>query len=206
MRWSEVPPLWAECFELGWEAFRAGSAPVGALIVAPGGDVVSRGRSRRAEVAAPAGQLAGTSLAHAEINAMAGLAPGCYPRHTLYTSLRPCLLCTAAINHCHIGNVSYAAEDPLWFGLDQLPLINAHIARRWPAWEGPISGPLDSWQTLLCSIWQLRGAPDGPALRAQQAATPDLVDLARALIADGELARLEGMPLASAFDTVTRWL
>lgn len=203
MAWSEVPRPWRDCFELGWEAFSAGSTPVGAVVVAPDGRVITRGRSRRFDSAGPAGQLAGTDLAHAEVNALAGLPPGRYPRHTLYTTLQPCLLCTAAAHHCSIGTIRFAAADPLWAGLpEDLPALNDHIARRWPRWEGPVPWPLRHWQGLLSAASQLRSSPNGSAARAWQATSPGLVDLARALAADGELDRLRQLPLADAFSAV----
>jgi tRNA(Arg) A34 adenosine deaminase TadA len=71
--WDEVAPAWREAFELAWQAYVAGSPPVGAVVVDGDGTVVARGRSRRAERHAPANQLAGSRLAHAELNALAAL-------------------------------------------------------------------------------------------------------------------------------------
>lgn len=41
---------WRACFEGAWDAFVAGTIPVGAAVVAPGGAVVARGRNRIFEV------------------------------------------------------------------------------------------------------------------------------------------------------------
>jgi tRNA(Arg) A34 adenosine deaminase TadA len=38
--------IWRECFALDWESFRAASMAVGAVLVAPGGRIVARGRNR----------------------------------------------------------------------------------------------------------------------------------------------------------------
>ncbi len=64
---------WRESFELAWEAFRVGTIPVGAVVADASGEIVARGRNRIFEEEAPPGQLAGTYLAHAELNALAGL-------------------------------------------------------------------------------------------------------------------------------------
>ena len=64
---------WRECFELAWEAFRAGTIPVGAVVADPSGTIVARGRNRIFDHTAPPGQLAGTYIAHAELNALAAL-------------------------------------------------------------------------------------------------------------------------------------
>jgi tRNA(adenine34) deaminase len=73
--WRDVHAAWRQAFELAWESFVAGSPPVGAVVVAPDGSVVARGRSRRSESMAPHNQLAGSRLAHAEVNALAQLSP-----------------------------------------------------------------------------------------------------------------------------------
>lgn len=115
-----------------------GSLGVGAVIVDPAGVIIASGRNRYADVDPPAGRVAGSSLAHAEVKALLGLAPGDYERHVLYTTLEPCLLCTGALVHCHVGEVRYAATDHLWRGLVRLPEINDYVARRWPARVGPL--------------------------------------------------------------------
>jgi tRNA(adenine34) deaminase len=76
--WAALAQPWQLAFELAWEALQAGSVQVGAVVVDPGGGLVTQGRSRSTEPTGPSGQLAGTCLAHAEVNALAGLAPGDY--------------------------------------------------------------------------------------------------------------------------------
>lgn len=71
--WSGLSDPWREAFELARESFVAGSPTVGAVVVAQDGSIVSRGRNRRAELDAPVGQLAGSRLSHAEVNALAQL-------------------------------------------------------------------------------------------------------------------------------------
>jgi len=55
---------WALALRLAWESCRARTTPVGA-VVDDTGAVLAAGRGRRYEVRAPAGQLAGTHIAHA---------------------------------------------------------------------------------------------------------------------------------------------
>ena len=43
---GELPAPWPEVFFLMWEAYLAGTTPVGAVVVDEAGDVVSRGRRR----------------------------------------------------------------------------------------------------------------------------------------------------------------
>jgi tRNA(adenine34) deaminase len=200
--WAAVEQPWQLAFELAWEAFQAGSVPVGAVVVDPGGDLVTQGRSRSNEPTGPSGQLAGTYLAHAEVNALAGLAPGDYWSHVLYTTLEPCLLCTAALTHAHVGAVRYAASDPLWAGIERLPRLNQHIAGRWPDRQGPLSGPLAGWGGLLPLIWSLARAADGPVARAYEQTAPPLLQLARVLVGSGEIVALRQLPLAQALHQI----
>jgi tRNA(adenine34) deaminase len=87
---------WREVLILGWEAYEAGSIPVGAVVVDDGGAILARGRNRIFEDPRE-GRLAGSRLAHAEINALAQLrAPATYEGATLYSLLEPCHLCLGA--------------------------------------------------------------------------------------------------------------
>ena len=59
MTTGPLPGPWHLPFELAWEALRAGSRPVGAVLYGPEGNVVAAGRNRSREPDAPPGQLAG---------------------------------------------------------------------------------------------------------------------------------------------------
>jgi tRNA(adenine34) deaminase len=86
----------------------AGEVPVGAVIVAPSGEIIARGNNRvlrdhdptaHAEIAAL--RAAGLSLANYRLT-------GC----TLYATLEPCAMCAGAILHARIARLIYAAPDP----------------------------------------------------------------------------------------------
>lgn len=141
----ELP--WRLALEQGWEAFRAGNPPVGAVITDSEGATVTLGRSRFYDLDGPAGQLAGTALAHAEVNALAQLAPGDHTGLTLWSSLEPCPLCAAAAMTSRRGRVKFLASDSMWAGAEQLPTLNTAIAVRWPDFEGPQPGWPADWQT-----------------------------------------------------------
>jgi tRNA(Arg) A34 adenosine deaminase TadA len=88
---------WEQALRLAWEAFRAQTTPVGAVLVDRAGAVVAAGRGRRYEAMAPPGQLAGTHIAHAEVNALAQLSAQRHWADTLLlTSLEPCVMCHGA--------------------------------------------------------------------------------------------------------------
>jgi tRNA(adenine34) deaminase len=134
---------------LAWEAFQAGSISVGAVLVNGTGEVVSSGRNRGNEKPTPRGGLAGSRIAHAEINALGQLPAGDYSAHTLYTTLEPCLLCTAALRLSHVGTVRFAASDPMWVGIERIPELSEQMARRWTRRDGPVGGYLQFWGAFL---------------------------------------------------------
>jgi tRNA(adenine34) deaminase len=196
----DIDPAWRSCFELAWEAFRAGSLPVGAVLVDERGDIVSSGRNRFHEKAGPDGHLAGSRIAHAEINALATLPPGEYGGHTLYTTLEPCLLCTAALRLSHVGTVRFAAPDPLWAGMERIPELSEQLSRRWAERAGPIDGPLRTWGALLPLITaverDVRSVQD-----AHAEAMPAVLALARAW-AGPKADRLRAADLDTAWTMV----
>ncbi len=85
-----------------------GEVPVGAVVVAPGGDVVARAGNRTRELSDP--------TAHAEILALrAACAAAGSERlagHDLYVTLEPCPMCAAAISFARIARLYYGAPDP----------------------------------------------------------------------------------------------
>ena len=52
---------WERTLELAWDAFCAGTTPVGAVVIDAAGAIVAEGRGRRYEPAGPPGQLAGST-------------------------------------------------------------------------------------------------------------------------------------------------
>ncbi|MER7694401.1 nucleoside deaminase [Streptomyces sp. NPDC097610] len=173
---AALPAIWRLPFELAWEAFRAGSRPIGAALVNADGEVVASGRNRSQETVAPPGQLAGAAIAHAEINVLAQLpSQRRYEDHLLFTTLEPCLLCSGALLHAHVGTVVYAAPDPLWHGIERVPSVGGAIAARWAHREGPVQGPLAVFGAMLMHLWTLCHARE----RGEQARSGGLLALAR---------------------------
>ena len=121
------------------------------------------------------GQLADTYLAHAELNALAGLKPGDYWDHTLFTTLESCLLCVAATTHAHLGHVVYAARDPLWEGIDRLPELNPHVARRFHVRRQFDCGPLTVWAGALPMASRVLQMMNGHAADIDEAFAQDVV-------------------------------
>ncbi|ETX15377.1 CMP deaminase [Roseivivax halodurans JCM 10272] len=99
-----------------------GEVPVGAVIVAPSGEVIARAGNRTRELCDP--------TAHAEVLAMraACAATGSerLPGHDLYVTLEPCPMCAAAISFARIGRLYYGASDPKSGGVAQGPRVFSH--------------------------------------------------------------------------------
>lgn len=151
--WQELDEPWQASLELAWEAYLAGTIPVGSVVVAADGTVVVRGRNRIFDP--PGVGLAGSRLAHAEVDALAQLpVTDRYHDHALYSTLEPCLLCTAATLLATVGRIEYATEDRFG-GACNGAIDTAHwrrsapeIARPLGGWPGQLSAALQSafWQ------------------------------------------------------------
>jgi tRNA(adenine34) deaminase len=115
MPWEDLTKPWQMAFEQAWEAYCAGSLPIGCSIADRVDTVLFTGRNRLHEQETAPGLLCGNHLAHAEMNAMAPLRPDEVDARecVLYTTMEPCPMCTGAIRMIKVGAVHYAARDPL---------------------------------------------------------------------------------------------
>ncbi len=99
-----------------------GEVPVGAVVVAPDGRILSSAGNRCRELADP--------TAHAELLALraACAAAGTerLPGHDLYVTLEPCPMCAAAIGFARIRRLYYGAADPKSGGVAHGPRIYSH--------------------------------------------------------------------------------
>jgi tRNA(Arg) A34 adenosine deaminase TadA len=74
--WREADAALLRCLELAHQSFLAGGLPVGAVIVAAGGKRASEGRNRAYDPAGGTDRLQRSPIAHAEMNALAGIGTG----------------------------------------------------------------------------------------------------------------------------------
>jgi tRNA(adenine34) deaminase len=97
-------------------AARQGEVPVGAVLVAPGGEVIARGYNQPISLNDP--------TAHAETLVLrkAGSLIGNYrlPGHVLYVTLEPCIMCAGAMVQARIDLVVYGVMDPKAGALDSV--------------------------------------------------------------------------------------
>jgi len=182
-RWNELDRYegpWIDVFVLMWEAYIAGTIPVGAVITDASGRVVARGRNRILDAPA-AGELGGSRLAHAEMNALLSLSSAeTYEDWTLYSSLEPCHLCLAAAVGVRVGGVLYAAPDPYAGAAEKLPPTRDHLAHP-VAVEGPLPGPGGLLPELLHVAHFLWRRPDGDVVRFYREHRPEIVEAASRL-------------------------
>jgi tRNA(Arg) A34 adenosine deaminase TadA len=104
---------WDRALRLAWEGFRAQTTPVGAVVVDDQGTIIAEGRGRRYEATTPPGQLAGTHIAHPEVNVLAQLSAHRDWEHVLLlTTLEPCAMCHGAAVQSTVTGFAFAGRDP----------------------------------------------------------------------------------------------
>lgn len=185
---------WRVCLEEAWEAYRAGSLPIGAAITDPDGRLLARGRNRIFESDGPPGLLSGHRLAHAEMNALLGLEAMYDERFpcVLYSTTEPCPLCTGAIRQYGVAELRYASRDPAG-GSVALLEATPFMRRRPVAVAGPERADLEVIIMAMHTEYWLhrrRGDADWWLFHAWSASVPDGIRLGRALWEAGELRRL----------------
>lgn len=187
--WAELEPPWQVALDEAWRSWCAGSAGVGCAIVDEHRVIVARGRNRMMDGRdVDGGALAGTPLAHAEMNALAELSVGTsFAGHRLYTTFEPCLMCASAIVQIHIGNVCFAAADPVFDGLHDWLGEFAFAAERLPQ-RSCLGGPVGSFAHVLHLSWLAFWLREGHVLDAHRRLSPRHLDLARRVAEEGHLA------------------
>lgn len=124
---------WNAALSEAWDAYVAGSLPIGACVIDAAGTVIARGRNRLGDPrGAEGGVISGSDLAHAEINALLDLRdvprPDCYG-WTVLTTVQPCPQCAGAIAMSGLRAVAYAAADP-WAGCTHLLTHDPYVSRK----------------------------------------------------------------------------
>lgn len=175
-----------QAMRLAWESVCAGSFGIGAVITTAAGEPVSTGRNRILESTPGDDVLHGTSLAHAEMNALAKLRYGVHSDAglVLYTTLEPCLQCIGAIRMSWVGDVRVLAPDPLFCGLDAIADINEHAGSRWPTVE---RWPATEWSVFSLLLPTHLGAFWGQHPPRWREAIPATCALADDLVSTGAL-------------------
>ncbi len=188
---TQLPEPMRHAIDLALAAASAGSLAIGA-VVADNGRVIATGRNRLFESDAGDDPIAGTSLAHAEINALAKLRFRAHEHDDLelYTTLQPCLQCLGAIRLAPVRRVTVLAPDPLWIGVEEIRSATPFFAASWP-----------QIKTLASSEWSVLAllSPTRHALAHPRLAGPwrDTLPDTSELAADIDLSGLGGGPVTS---------
>jgi len=188
LAWASLDESWRTAFDEAWTSFGSGSAGVGAVVTDDTGSIVATGRSRVFDQPDGSSPLAGTFMAHAEMNALACLPVDSYDGYTLYSTFEPCVMCAATIRIYRIPRVCYAADDPVWGGMHELFATYEPIARALPARER-LGGPYGAFAHVLHLSWLADRAPQA-VTEAHDSAAPQHLELARSLAEHGHLRRL----------------
>jgi tRNA(Arg) A34 adenosine deaminase TadA len=177
--WQAAGPALVRCLELAHQSFLAGGLPVGAVIVARDGERVSEGRNRAYDPAGGPDRLQRTLIAHAEMNALAGVGTGAdLGSLTLWSSHRPCLMCAAACEFTGVGTVAFIAPDP---SSDSPGADPDGIETEWVV--------VASW-LFLAGVAAYRG-PSSPMIERAARREPEVVQLLR--IGAGSAFRLPSL-------------
>ena len=188
--WSRLPEHWRGAFRQAWAAYIAGTIPVGAVVVDPHGMIAAEARNRIFDAGdPPRGQLAGSWLAHAELNAIAQIdaersrmAEG----WAVYTTFEPCPLCAGAMTVAFRGHITvgYACRDPIGSGLRVLTDTDLGRSRQWQVQQ--LRGPFAVFAEVLLAVYTLEARPTSrTAARYHEPPWPPLIETAGAVIARG---------------------
>ncbi len=182
----EMEPPWEAAFALAWEAFGNGSTPVGSVVVDTAGAIVARGRGRRLGSRGVPGQLSGSRIAHAEVNALARLpTSGSYGGHTLYSTLESCCLCMGAAIQTGIGRVVFAFEDNYAGAAHGMVVRNPQTARRATVVEQSVRGVPGRLSALLLLVHQRAQRPPLPHVtEPRERAEPLVAEMASGPMGD----------------------
>ena len=116
--WASLPAGARVAFEEQWAGLAAGGLPCGSCVIDATGNLVARGRNHVYDAAGAIETraryaLQQTRLAHAEMNALAGVPTAVdHAELTLWTTQHPCSMCAAALQFIGVGRVCYVADDP----------------------------------------------------------------------------------------------
>lgn len=175
--WDSLLGPWQGALGLAWEAYRAGTSPVGAVVVDLVGAPIARGRDQVHDTTGSARGL----LAHAPIVAINELST--VDRHEssiLYTTNEPCAMCMGAVITASVGSVWFAARDP-YAGASALKVTNPHSARLQTRVHGPLDGPFGMLAGALRLELYLRVNPNGSLVTAYRRLAPEVTAVAERL-------------------------
>ena len=189
--WDDLSKEWQTCLRLAWEAYRAGSLPIAAVVTDESGAIVAAGRNRIGDAEQAYPRISNHPLAHAEMNALLELDTRHVNLHTctLYTTTEPCPLCMGAIRMVSIKKFHFASHDPsagCSGMLEQVPYLKVKNL----TCVGPLSTPFENALVALQIETHLRKGSLSAYLNIWRAVVPVGVAVGERLHETGELQRL----------------
>jgi tRNA(Arg) A34 adenosine deaminase TadA len=159
-------------------------------VVDPHGVIAAEARNRIFDADdPPRGQLAGSWLAHAELNAIAQIdaersrtAEG----WAVYSTWEPCPLCAGAITVAFRGRITvgYACRDPISSGLRVLTDTDIGRRRQWQVQQ--LHGPFGVFAELLIAVYVIEARPTSlTAVRYREPSWRALIETAGAALTRG---------------------
>jgi tRNA(Arg) A34 adenosine deaminase TadA len=191
--WERLSPAWIAAFEQAWMSFGEGNFGIGAALTDPRQDdepVLSVGRNLVVGVGAVDQPIAGNYMAHAEMNAFASLASYSAEGLSLYTTLEPCLMCSATGIFLNVAHVSYAVRDEYYEPFsEQLWPHHPYTRDRQPVSMQAFDDQLSSFARLLPLAHTLSTIPTSKPAAVARRKRPELSALAESNVA-AELRQL----------------
>lgn len=182
--WNTLDLPWQAALEMAWDAYCAGTIPIGAVIADSNGNIVARGRNRIQNTSAPEGQVYANELAHAELNALLALELDYYECKArgvaLYTTMEPCPLCMGAVYMSDVKTLHFAARDP-WAGSTNLLGTTTYLSIKPFHVSPPFNPSLETALSALAVTFEIerRGESvlESRFFKALRETLPDAVEL-----------------------------
>jgi len=181
--WQALPAADRVVFQSAWKACAMGTVGVGCAILDEDGQIISSARNATRGSGDGDLPIAGTYVAHAEINALARIpTERNLDRCTLVTSILPCLMCAGAAVMAHVGYVRYLTADPLFPDFLALRQVGEIARRQWPVYQ---ECPQNEWTVLalvLSAHSKAVAKPDGLVMCTYGLLEPEVAGLLRKIV------------------------
>lgn len=183
--WNEIAEPWKMAFLEGWEAFKNGSIPIGAVIIDETGNIISTGRNRLYE-----SDTLNPKIAHAETECLLKLDVSKYPnvkQYTLYSCMEPCPMCLGTIVMSNFRKLKVAAKDS-YCGAVHYCEVDPYIKSKKIQVEFEL-GVLQDVQLTLQSYFEIRACNGefNKIVDIFSKDSPESVKMAKSLYSEGYL-------------------
>jgi tRNA(adenine34) deaminase len=180
--WATLGPAWRASFQQAWLSFAHGNYGIGAVLVDPSRSdtVVAAGRNLVVGPLTDDQRIAGTFMAHAEMNVFATMPTYNARGLHLYTTLEPCLMCAATALFLNVAHVRFPVTDEYFEPPMDDVLWPSHPYTRERMPESTLVGldRFSSFARLLPLIHTMTTLPESRMADTARARRPELSALA----------------------------